>query len=88
MRLTLYQITIPTLTVRYTQLETAIKLVYASIFTESALAYFDAVKYKIEEEKMAVVIQEVSGAQDYNSKFYPSISGVWHNHTIIILFRI
>ena len=65
----------PDLSVRYNQLETAIKLVYASIFTESALAYFDAVKYKIEEEKMAVVIQELIG-QDYNGKFYPSVSGV------------
>jgi phosphoenolpyruvate synthase/pyruvate phosphate dikinase len=63
------------LSVRYNQLETAIKMVYASIFTESALAYFDAVKYKIEEEKMAVVIQEVVG-QNYNGKFYPSVSGV------------
>lgn len=65
----------PDINVRYNQLETAIKLVYASIFTESALAYFDAVKYKIEEEKMAVVIQELIG-QDYNGKFYPSVSGV------------
>ncbi|NOR74003.1 MAG: pyruvate, phosphate dikinase [Draconibacterium sp.] len=61
--------------VRYQQLETAIKLVYASIFTDSAQAYFDAVNYKIEEEKMAVVIQEVIG-HDYNGKYYPSISGV------------
>ena len=61
--------------VRYMQLETAIKLVYASIFTDSAQAYFDAVNYKIEEEKMAVVIQEVIG-HDYNGKHYPSISGV------------
>jgi hypothetical protein len=61
--------------VRFQQLETAIKLVYASIFTESAQAYFDAVNYKIEEEKMAVVIQEVIG-HDYNGKYYPSVSGV------------
>ncbi len=53
----------PDISVRYQQLETAIKLVYASIFTESAQAYFDAVSYKIEEEKMAVVIQEVIGQQ-------------------------
>lgn len=65
----------PDLQVRYQQLETAIKLVYASIFTESAQAYFDAVNYKIEEEKMAVVIQEVVG-QDYHGKYYPGISGV------------
>ncbi len=61
--------------VRYQQLETAIKLVYSSIFTDSAQAYFDAVSYKIEEEKMAVVIQEVIG-HNYNNKYYPSISGV------------
>jgi hypothetical protein len=61
--------------VRYQQLETAIKLVYASIFTESAMAYFDAVNYKIEEEKMAVIIQEVVGHL-YQDHYYPSISGV------------
>uniref|UniRef100_UPI0032177A54 PEP/pyruvate-binding domain-containing protein n=1 Tax=uncultured Draconibacterium sp. TaxID=1573823 RepID=UPI0032177A54 len=61
--------------VRYNQLETAIKLVYSSIFTESAQAYFDAVNYKIEEEKMAVVIQEVIG-HEYNDKYYPTLSGV------------
>jgi CheY-like chemotaxis protein len=63
------------ITVRYRQLETAIKLVYSSIFTDSAQAYFDAVNYKIEEEKMAVVIQEVIG-HEYNNKYYPTLSGV------------
>ncbi|HDR51030.1 MAG TPA: pyruvate, phosphate dikinase [Mariniphaga anaerophila] len=65
----------PDIQVRYNQLETAVKLVYSSIFTESAQAYFDAIHYKIEEEKMAVVIQEVVG-QNYNNKYYPTISGV------------
>lgn len=65
----------PDLMVRYKQLETAIKLVYSSIFTDSAQAYFDAISYKIEEEKMAVVIQEVVG-HHYNEKYYPTISGV------------
>ena len=65
----------PDIRVRYRQLETAVKLVYASIFTEDAVSYFDAVNYKIEEEKMAVVIQEVVGHQ-YDQKYYPSISGV------------
>lgn len=65
----------PDIEIRYQQLETAIKLVYASIFTESAMSYFDAVNYKIEEEKMAVIIQEVVGNQ-YNDHYYPSISGV------------
>lgn len=65
----------PNISVRYNQLETAVKLVYASIFTDSAQAYFDAVSYQIEEEKMAVVIQEVVG-HNYNEKYYPSVSGV------------
>ncbi|NQU85777.1 MAG: pyruvate, phosphate dikinase, partial [Mariniphaga sp.] len=51
----------PDINIRYQHLVTAVKLVYASIYTESAQAYFDAVKYKIEEEKMAVVIQKVVG---------------------------
>ncbi len=65
----------PDFKVRFEQLLTAIKLVYASIFTDSARAYFDAVNYKIEEEKMAVVIQEVVG-HEYNKKYYPNISGI------------
>ncbi|GAB7088399.1 PEP/pyruvate-binding domain-containing protein [Marinifilum fragile] len=65
----------PDIEVRYQQLITAIKLIYASIFTPEAQSYFSAVDYKIEEEKMAVIIQEVVG-QEYNGKFYPNISGV------------
>ena len=61
--------------VRYNQLITAIKLVYASIFTESAQSYFEAIRYKIEEEKMAVIIQEVVG-HHHDGRFYPAISGV------------
>ena len=52
----------------------AIKLVYASIFTDSAQAYFEAIHYKIEEEKMAVIIQEVIGKR-YLERFYPELSG-------------
>ncbi|MCL1821897.1 MAG: PEP/pyruvate-binding domain-containing protein, partial [Prolixibacteraceae bacterium] len=65
--------------VRFEQLQTAIKLVYSSIFTESAQMYFDAINYKIEEEKMAVIIQEVVG-HEFNGKFYPHISGVAHSY--------
>jgi len=69
----------PDLQVRFTQLVTAIKLVYASIFTESAQMYFEAIHYKIEEEKMAVIIQEVVG-NEFHGKFYPHISGVAHSY--------
>jgi hypothetical protein len=69
----------PDLMVRFEQLVTSIKLVYASIFTESAQAYFEAINYKIDEEKMAVIIQEVVG-HEYHGKFYPHISGVAHSY--------
>jgi len=61
--------------VRLEQLKTAIKLVYASTFAYSARTYFNAVNYKVEEEKMAVVIQEAVGQRSGNY-YYPHISGV------------
>lgn len=65
----------PDAEVRFKQLATAIKLVYASMFSDPAKAYFDAVNYKIEEEKMAVIIQEVVGGR-VGDRFYPHLSGV------------
>ncbi len=65
----------PDLNVRLRQAMDAIKLVYASVYSEVAKGYFGAVNYKIEEEKMAVVIQEVVGNK-YGDFFYPHISGV------------
>ena len=60
---------------RIDDLETAVKLVYSSIFTDSSRAYFHAIDCMIEEEKMAVILQEVVG-NEYNGKYYPNISGV------------
>ncbi|MFW5663484.1 MAG: PEP/pyruvate-binding domain-containing protein [bacterium] len=60
---------------RLRQTMDAIKLVFASIFSPTAQAYFKAVNYKIEEEKMAVILQEVAG-NPYDNYFYPHISGV------------
>jgi hypothetical protein len=65
----------PDLKVRLEQTLNAIKMVYASVFAPIARGYFEAINYKIEEEKMAVIIQEVVGHQ-YNGVFYPHISGV------------
>lgn len=65
----------PDIEVRLYQLEMAVKLVYASIFCDTALNYFEATKYKVEEERMAVIIQEIVGAQKEHY-FYPHISGV------------
>jgi CheY-like chemotaxis protein len=65
----------PDLKVRLEQTLNAIKMVYASVFAPVARGYFEAINYKIEEEKMAVIIQEVVGHQ-YGDVFYPHISGV------------
>jgi hypothetical protein len=61
--------------VRLRQLETAIKMVYASVFAPLARSYFDAINHSIEEEKMAVIIQELVGNL-YEDYYYPHISGV------------
>ncbi len=65
----------PDFEVRLKQALDAIKLVYASVYSKVAKGYVEAIHYKIEEEKMAVVIQEVVGEQ-YGDYFYPHISGV------------
>jgi hypothetical protein len=64
----------PETDIRLKQLSDAIKLVFASIYSKNARAYFEAINYKIELEKMAVVIQEVVGNR-YDDTFYPHISG-------------
>jgi hypothetical protein len=61
--------------IRLKQLTDAVKLVYASVFSDTARGYISAINYKIEEEKMAVIIQEVVGDQ-YENAYYPHISGV------------
>jgi hypothetical protein len=65
----------PDLRIRWKQLITAVKMVYASVFSNLAKGYIESVNYKLDEEKMAIVIQEVVGQQsgDY---YYPHISGV------------
>jgi hypothetical protein len=65
----------PELKVRLNQCMDAIKMVYASVFSKTARGYIEAINYKIEEEKMAVVIQEVVGNR-YDDVFYPHFSGV------------
>ncbi len=55
-------------------ISTAIKLVYASIYSETSRAYFQTIKHNIEEEKMAVVLQVLVGGE-HNGYFYPHVSG-------------
>jgi CheY-like chemotaxis protein len=61
--------------VRLGHLVHTIKRVYASTFYQSAKDYIKATAYHLEEEKMAVVIQRIVGAQ-HQHRFYPDISGV------------
>lgn len=61
--------------VRFKELCDAIKFVYASTFFKAARDYMSATKYDLQQEKMAVIIQEVMGKK-INGKFYPVISGV------------
>lgn len=53
----------------------AIKSVYASAFYKNSKAYVAATSHVIDEEKMAIVLQEVAGSQ-YGNRFYPTLSGV------------
>jgi len=57
------------------RISTAIKLVFASTFSDKARNYFAIIHHKVEEEKMAVVLQELVGNQ-YGDYYYPHISGV------------
>ena len=65
----------PTIDDRFKQLVDAIKYVYASVFFKTAKDYFQATNKRIEDEKMAVIIQEVVGRR-HGDRFYPDISGV------------
>lgn len=60
--------------VRLGQLCDAIRLIYASLFSAKARAYFDAAHYKMEEERMAIVLQELVGSRR-GRWFYPHASG-------------
>ena len=69
---------IPYLDDKYAMLEMlacAIKGVYASVYYCDSKAYMTATSNVIDQEKMAVILQEVVGKQ-YDGRYYPNISGV------------
>ncbi len=61
--------------VRLNDLLNSIKRVYASTFYKSAKDYIKITSYRLEEEKMAVIIQKTVGTK-YDNRFYPDFSGV------------
>ncbi len=71
---------------RFRKLAEAIKYVYASTFFKSAKDYMKATRHKIEDEKMAVIIQEVVGKR-YSDRFYPEISGVARSYNFYAMGR-
>jgi CheY-like chemotaxis protein len=74
---------------RLAQLSEAIQRVYASTFSQHAKAYVRATPYRLEEEKMAVILQQVVGMKHedagregdkHDARFYPDFSGVVRSH--------
>ncbi|MDD6732022.1 MAG: PEP/pyruvate-binding domain-containing protein [Bacteroidales bacterium] len=63
------------ITQRLELLMNAIKAVYASVFYQDSKAYMAATRNVIDQEKMAVLLQEVVGSA-YDGRYYPHISGV------------
>ncbi|MEI8255048.1 MAG: PEP/pyruvate-binding domain-containing protein [Deltaproteobacteria bacterium] len=60
---------------RFGQLCRAIKAVWASTYSDDARSYISRTQFSVEEEKMAVLIEEVVG-QPHGDRFYPHIAGV------------
>jgi CheY-like chemotaxis protein len=65
--------------VRLADLQSAVKRVYASTFTGHAKAYLSATPYRLEEEKMAVILQQLVGSA-HGPRFYPTFGGVARSH--------
>lgn len=59
----------------YRMLSAAVKGVYASVFYSDSKAYMTATSNVIDQEKMAIILQEVVGTQ-YGDRYYPSFAGV------------
>jgi CheY-like chemotaxis protein len=67
--------------VRLEKLSAAIKRVYASTFARRARAYLRSISYRLEEERMAVMLQKLAG-QWHGGRFYPQLSGVARSRNV------
>jgi CheY-like chemotaxis protein len=65
----------PDINIRLQELLECIKCVYASTFCKAARDYMKVTSYRLEEEKMAVIIQQLVGAS-HEERFYPDFAGV------------
>jgi len=66
---------------RLEELVTAVKAVYASTFSEQAKAFLDMTPFRLEQEKMAVIVQRMIGAR-HGDRFYPDFSGVARSYNV------
>ncbi len=64
---------------RFKKLAEAIKFVWASTFFRNAKSYMRMIDHPIQDERMAVIIQEVVGER-FGDRFYPVVSGVIRTH--------
>lgn len=69
----------PDARVRLDRLREAICRVYVSMFSRHAKAFLESTPYRLEEEKMAIVIQRVAGRQR-DGRYYPDLAGVARSH--------
>ena len=65
--------------VRLEHLVSATKQIYASTFSQNAKHYLVSTSYRLEEEKMAVIIQRLVGGE-HGDRFYPELAGVALSH--------
>lgn len=71
---------------RFRRLAEAVKLVWASTYFRAAKSYVAATRHSIEDEKMAVIIQEVVGRR-FDRRFYPDLSGVARSYNYYAMGR-
>jgi len=69
------------LELRLADLVAAVKSVYASTFSKQAKAFLGMTPFRLEEERMAVIIQKILGAS-HGRRFYPDFSGVARSHNV------
>lgn len=69
----------PDIVNRLEDLATAVRRVYASTFSQRVKTYLRSTPYRLEEEKMAVLVQRVAGDR-HGTRWYPHFSGVARSH--------
>jgi CheY-like chemotaxis protein len=70
-----------TLRRRLADLVDAVKTVYASTFSKQAKAFLRMTPFRLEQEKMAVIIQKIVGTT-HGHRFYPDLAGVARSHNV------